>query len=251
MDFGSMLDDSFTYAKEGVWGKWKRWVLLMVSVIIFPLILGYIVRIYRGETPAPEPEKWGSLFIDGLKLLVVGLIYALPIILLVIAAFLPLVSTFISAGALSMNFESMTDTQVESWLMTNPQIMTAIGTMFILLLLAIILAIIITIFSFIGVVRFAKTGSIKEAFNFSGILSQIRRIGWINYLVALIIIVIISFVFCMFLQIFNIIPGIGEIVSLAVMIVLYPPYVLFCSRYAVRVYDSGEPEPVKADVLTH
>ena len=59
MDFGSMLDDSFAYAKDGVWEKWTRWLLLIVSMIIFPLILGYIVRIYRGERPAPEPGEWG------------------------------------------------------------------------------------------------------------------------------------------------------------------------------------------------
>ncbi len=250
MDFGTMLDESFSYAKEGVWGKWKRWLLLMISVIIFPLILGYIVRVYRGEKPAPEPEHWGSLFIDGLKMLVVCLIYALPIILLVIAAFLPLVSTFVSAGALSMNFEAMTDAQVESWMVSNPEIFSAMGTMLVLLLVAVILAIVIYIFSFMGVIQFARTGRIGDGFNFSEILARIGRIGWLSYIAALIIISIISFVFCMLLQIFTIIPGIGEFVSFAVMIMLYPPYVMFVCRYSVHVYDSGEPAaPAPAEQL--
>ena len=56
------------------------------ACIIFPLILGYIVRIYRGEKPAPEPGEWATLFIDGLKLLVVHIVYWAPVILLILLA---------------------------------------------------------------------------------------------------------------------------------------------------------------------
>ena len=241
MSFGTMLDDSFSYAKAGVWGKWKHWLFLIICLIIFPLILGYMVRIYRGEKPAPELKEWGTLFIDGLKLLAVSLIYALPIILLVIAAFLPLISTFISAGALSVDFAAMTEAQTEQWMTSHPQILSAIGTMFILLLVAVIIAIVISIFSFIGSVRFARTGRIGEGFNFSEILAQIRRIGWFTYIAALIIIGAIGVIFWLLLHIFSLIPVIGQIVYLIVMIVLYPPFVMFTSRYAALVYECGEP----------
>ena len=238
-----MLDDSFSYAKEGVWGKWKHWLLLMASLIIFPLILGYIVRIYRGEKPAPELERWGTLFIDGLKLLVVNLLYALPIILLAIAAFLPLLSTFISSGAFSVNFAAMSDTQAEQWMTSHPEILSAIGTMIILLLIAVIVAIVISIFSFIGSVRFARTGKIGEGFNFPEILAQIGRIGWLTYIAALIIIGVIGVIFWLLLHIFSVIPVIGEFVFLIVAIVAYPLFVLFVSRYAALVYECGEPAP--------
>jgi hypothetical protein len=244
-----MLDDSFSYAKEGVVGKWKHWLLLIVCLIIFPLILGYMVRIYRGEKPAPELKGWGTLFIDGLKLLAVSLIYALPIILLVIAAFLPLISTFISAGALSADFATMTDVQAEQWITSHPEIISALGTMLILLLVAIIVAIIISIFSFIGSVRFARTGRIGEGFNFSEILAQIRRIGWLRYIAALIIIAVIGIVFVTVLQLLKLIPMVGEIVFLIVIIILYPPFVMFTSRYASLVYDCGEPAPALAEQI--
>jgi len=243
MSFGTMLDDSFSYAKEGVWGKWKQWLLLIISLIIFPLILGYIVRIYRGEKPAPELKEWWAMFVDGLKLLVVSIIYALPIILLAIAAFLPLISAFVSSGALSLDFAAMTDAQAEQWLTAHPEILSAAGLMVVLLLVTLIVAVIITVFSFIGSVRFARTGRIGEGFNFTDILAQISRIGWFTYIAALIIIGVIGVVFWLLLHIFSFIPVFGEIVFLIVALVAYPPFVLFVSRYAALVYECGEPVP--------
>ena len=60
MDIGKTLNDSLEYAKDAVWGKWVRWLLLIISSIIFPLMLGYELEMYRGKKPAPEPENWGS-----------------------------------------------------------------------------------------------------------------------------------------------------------------------------------------------
>jgi hypothetical protein len=247
MSFGTMLDDSFSYAKDGVWGKWKHWLLLMASLIIFPLILGYVVRIYRGEKPAPELREWWHMFVDGLKLLAVSLIYAIPVILLAVAALLPFIRAFISAGALSTDFTAMTQAQTEQWLTAHPEIMSAAGLMLVLLLVTMVVAIIITIFSFVGTVRFARTGRIGEGFNFPEILAQIRRIGWLTYIAALIVIAVIGIVFYIVLHIFSFVPVIGNYVVLIAMIVLYPPFVLFASRYAALVYECGEPVPVPAE----
>ena len=239
MDFGSLLDDSFAYTKEGLWQRWVRWILLIVSMVIFPLILGYMVRIYRGEKPAPETGEWGALFIDGLKLLVVHVIYLLPVILLVILAFVPMLSTLVTSGALSDDFGSMSDSQMDRWLSGHPELLSAAGIMILLLLAAVLLAIVISVFSFLGVIRFARTRSISEAFNFSAILAHIGRIGWINYIIALVIISIIGFIFSMVLNIFSFIPVIGDFIEIVVMIVMYVPFILFSARYASLVYDAG------------
>jgi MFS family permease len=239
MDYGTMLDESFSYAKEGVWNKWTRWLLLIVSMIIFPLILGYMVRIFRGETPAPEPGQWGSMFIDGLKLFLVELIYAAPVILLFIIAFLPLISSLITTGALYQDFSAMSQAQTQQWILSHPEFISAAGFMMMIFMLAIILAIIITIFSFIGTIRFAATGSMSEAFNFSEILSHIRRIGWVNYILALLVIGIIGFIVGMIINLFSMIPKYGDIVSIIVMLIIYVPFILFSSRYNRRVYEAG------------
>ena len=240
LDFGSMLDDSFAYAKEGTWERWTRWLLLIMSMIIFPLILGYMARIFRGENPAPEPGEWWVTFVDGLKLLLVQIVYFFPVILLVILAFVPMVSALITSGALSEDFGSMSDSQSERWMSSHPEFLSAAGIMILLLLVAILLVIIISVFSYLGVVRYARTRSISEAFNFSVILAHIRRIGWVNYIIALLVITIIGFIFSMILNIFSFIPVVGDIVEIIVMVILYVPFLLFSARFSALVYDAGE-----------
>jgi hypothetical protein len=82
MDYTRLLGDSFDYTKEALWGRWTRWLLLLISTIIFPLIYGYSVRVMSGTKPAPEPEGWIRLFIDGIKLIVISLVYTIPVLIL-------------------------------------------------------------------------------------------------------------------------------------------------------------------------
>ena len=56
------LSDSFDYTKEALWGRWIRWLLLLVSVVIFPFIYGYVARVMSGTKPDPERKKAGSGF---------------------------------------------------------------------------------------------------------------------------------------------------------------------------------------------
>ena len=60
-------------------------ILLILQFLLIPIILvqGYYVRVLRGvsrsEPTAPSFTEWGDLFVDGLKLLVVGFAYGLLI----------------------------------------------------------------------------------------------------------------------------------------------------------------------------
>jgi Protein of unknown function (DUF4013) len=83
MDFGLILDDTFAFTKQGVFENTDRWLKLILAILCLGIPLnGYVIRIYRGEQSAPDVDNWGSLFVDGLKLMLLGLVYAIPIFVL-------------------------------------------------------------------------------------------------------------------------------------------------------------------------
>jgi len=219
MDFGAMIGNSIEYAKDSVWGKWVKWVLLAISYIIFPLIMGYIVRIYRGVKPAPELENWGSMFIDGVKLFVIGLIYAIPVMLVF----------FIFGGAGIFGLMSAGNAP------NDALIAAALGSLFLGIILAIIVGIIISLIAMIGTIRFARKDSMGEAFNISAILAHIGKIGWGSYIIALIVLWLVSFVFAFVIGLLSAIPVIGWIIALF----LYPVFAIFTARYMTLIYESA------------
>ncbi|MCK4269500.1 MAG: DUF4013 domain-containing protein [Methanogenium sp.] len=208
-----MLGDSFEYTKEALIGKWTRWFLLIICAIIFPLFGGYSVRIMSGAKPAPELENWGSLFIDGIKLLVLGLIYSIPVM---IVAFLVL-------GGSIMALASGSDSVVAAG------IAGLLGG----LLIVLILALIIGLISIMGMIRFSRTGSMGEAFNFSAIFETIGKIGWVHYIIAVVVMVVLLGVVY---SVLGMIPVIGWLLS----ILLMPAFGIFEYRYFTAIYESVE-----------
>ncbi len=226
MEIGNLVTESFEYSKEALWGKWVRWLLLIISTIIFPLILGYGMEIYKGKKPAPEPEHWVHLFINGLKLFVAGLIWAIPVFLV-----------FLFLGGASI-FALVT-----GGIFANPAAIAAgIGGIIIAFLLAMILAFIISLIWTLGQVRLGRTERFGEAFNVSAITATIRKVGWGDYIVALIVLWIISFIYLAIIGLFNQIPYIGWLIWLFLVV----PLIIFYSRYITLIYESAGPEPVPA-----
>ena len=209
MDSGQMLTESYEYAKEALWEKWKKWILLIISAIIFPLLLGYTMEVMRGKKPAPPLENWWKLFVDGLKLFVVGIIYALPVILLVIV---------LIGGSILL-------------LMNPDTLVKGLGTMFAGIIVIIVVAVLISLISTMGNVRLSRTNSMAEAFNFGAIFERIGRIGWGNYFISLLVMYIIIGVVVVAIAL---IPVIGGLINL----IIAPAYSIFTSRYYTQIYDS-------------
>lgn len=234
MEYGKMLGDSVEYAREAVWGKWTKWILLIVATIIFPLLLGYVMEIYRGTKPAPELEHWGKLFIDGLKLIVAWIIYMLPVIAVVLLFGGWAFFSAMQQAAMSGNPDYFT---------ANPELLIPlIGTFLIGLFIALILAILIGLIATVGIIRMARKERFGEAFNFSGIFETIGKIGWGRYILALLVLFIVLMVFWFILAIIMAIPYIGWLIYL----VLIPLLSIFQARYLAQVYDEGE--VLKAEV---
>jgi hypothetical protein len=216
MDYGKMVDESFKYVMEGVVGNWKKWLMLIIATIPLGIpLVGYIMKILRNEKPSPDVEGWGALFVDGIKYIVVALIYTIPIIIVGI-----LVLGAGTAGMISGNPATM---------------MAAFGAMAVGLIIMLIISIFIAVFEIIGVVRLARTGKIGEAFNFNAILGTINKIGWRPYLLAIGILFIAGFIMGVISIVLIIIPILGEVICLC----LIAPFSLFIARYTCQVYDSA------------
>jgi len=219
-----MLGESFNYAKEGVVEKMNRWVMLAIATIILCIPLtGYMMKIYRGVKPAPEVDDWGTLFIDGIKLLIVGFIYFIPVIIIWAIA-----SAAMFGAVLSGNPSAA---------------MAGMAGAGVLGLVAIILEIIIALILPMAAIRFARTNNFGEAFNFNAILAHIGKIGWINYIIALIIaaivigipVVIIYFILFMLIFALSII---GLLIAALVFLIIIPPITVFKARYITQLYDT-------------
>jgi hypothetical protein len=216
MDFGNMLGDSFAYAKDAVVGKWMQWLLLVIATIILCIpLLGYSLKVLRGEKPAPEVTDWGTLFIDGIKYMIVSLIYAIPTLIIFFVT--------IGAGVVAMAGQD------------PAELMGAIGGMLFGFIVVAIVGILTMIFATIGIIRFARTGSMGEAFNFKEISATIGKIGWGPYIIALIVMIVVVIVIEIILSIIGMIPILGMIINL----VFIAPVMIFQSRYLCQVYDSA------------
>ena len=216
MDYGSMVGESFEYAKEAVVGKWNKWLMLIIATILLGLpLMGYAMKVLRGEKPAPEVNDWGTLFIDGIKYFIVSLIYAIPILIVWV-----LVMGASAAAIMSGNYSAM---------------MAAFGAMALGVLVMFVLGVIIAVFEVIGIVRFARTGSIGEAFNMSAILATINKIGWVPYIIALIVLMIVAIIIAIIVGILTMIPFLGIIIYVC----LIAPIILLFMRYICLLYDSA------------
>ena len=212
MDIGTMLGDSFEYTKDALVGKWMRWLILLIGTIIFPIILGYTLRVYRGERTPPDPQDWIAVFIDGLKLFIVELIWAIPVIIVGLLFF---------GGGIAM-MASGSDAATAA----------GVGTMLIGIPILLVVTLLVALFAAMGAVRFARTDSFGEAFNFSAILAHIGRIGWGTYIIALVVLIAVYFVISFVL---GAIPVIGWLIS----IVIGPALSIFGARYVTLLYDSA------------
>lgn len=228
LDFGNTLSDSFEYTKEAVVGKWMQWLLLVVATILLCLpLLGYTLKVYRGEKPAPEVTGWGTLFVDGIKYVIVSFVWFIPllviVIALIVAAFMPYSSVITVSGSGSPALSA------------NPGLF--LGALGVSLLVVILVALLTVFFSTIGIIRFARTGSMGEAFNFSEILTTIRKIGWGTYISALVVLLVAMIVIEIVITLLGFIPVLGIIIN----IVMIAPVSIFEARYLCQVYDAAGP----------
>jgi hypothetical protein len=212
MDIGKALGESVAFAQDTVWGKWVRWILLIFCTLFFPLLLGYQVEIYRGKKPAPDWCRLEQFFIDGLKLFVIQLIYAIPVIIVLVLT--------IGAGILAFT--------------TPAGAMAMWGSFAVGIIITLIVAIVIALVEMMGVIRFARMGRIGEAFNFGAIFGTIGKIGWVSYILSIVALYVVVFIVVVIL---SLIPILGMVF----VFLLAPAIAIFTTQYVTLLYDSVSP----------
>ena len=238
MDYREIVRDALTYTRQGVFERGSRWAHLILAVILLSIPMnGYIMRIYRGETPAPEVDRWGRLCIDGLKLMIVGLIWSIPILVIWTVTYGSLVRAVLSGNLHSPVFTHWTPNM---------------GLVLLMYLFEIAIGILLPVAS----IRFARSNRFAEAFNFRAIVDHIGKIGWLGYILGLIIVAILVAVPIMAVVGIFVLLGImtglitgfslaairGTIIIAVLAILLISPiFVVFQARYWTRLYDSAAP----------
>ena len=226
MEIGEIISDAVKYPSS----NWKKVLILgvffILSIVIVGIffVLGYFLRILKstiaGVDELPEFDDWGDMFVDGLKVLVVYIVYLLiPGIVIVAGVF----------------------TSIASLAATNTSIYTAPASFFALIgvtgIIGYILALIFALFAYIAVANMAYYDEIEAAFRFSEILDKIKMIGWGKYIIWYIVMWVIALIVGLIAGILNIIPLIGTIIAL---LVIYPYFVMFFSRSLGLIFTSNE-----------
>jgi hypothetical protein len=238
MDFGMILDDALAYTKQGVFGNSDRWLKLIIAILCLGIPMnGYVMRIYRGLQPVPEVDHWGSLFVDGLKLILLGLVYAIPVFILYAIIY----------GSIFLAAMSESPTHLNAAMKSGG--VPNLGLVVLIFIVEIAVGLIMPVAS----IRFARTNSFSEGFNVGAILTCIGKIGWINYLIALILITLviaipIGILVLGFILLGGITMVLFKVSSIAILgfilamilviLVLAPLFAVFQARYMTRVYDS-------------
>jgi hypothetical protein len=238
MDFGEMLGDAFSYTTAGVIEDMNRWLKLILAILCLGLPFnGYIMRVYRGTTPAPEVDQWGTLFVDGLKLFAAGIVYAIPIMALWVLIYGPM---FLAIFSGSMDEKGMTTFE--------PNLL--------LMMLFYIVEIVVAVLMPVASIRLARTGAFFEAFNLGALFETIGKIGWLNYIVAFILVsIVVSIPIFVLIIGFIIVGGISlfllkeagwllilGLIALAILLILVlsPLFGVFQARYMTRVYETAD-----------
>jgi hypothetical protein len=257
MDYGALVSDAVQYTKAALFTKPVTWLVFILCSLPFALInflynpknmvsatgqfqwsnfpwmqilllgliglllsfilSGYLVRIFRGTTPPPGFDSFGALYLDGIKLSVIALVWLIPALVILIASFIMIV------------FGAMSRTAPMGTMMTAG---------FLLLMIGLIVLVITLVYMYMGCVRFARTGSMREAFRISALTATIQAIGWGAYILALVIVAVLVVLFGLVIALLALIPLVGWVIQL----VLEPLIQIFSARYISRVYDHGVPQ---------
>ncbi|MDR0980900.1 MAG: DUF4013 domain-containing protein [Methanocalculaceae archaeon] len=189
-------------------------ILCIIPIIGWALLMGFTVRVYRGGEA--KLGEWIKMLIDGILVWIIGIVYSI----------VPMIVLFIFGGAALMN----------PMLIMDPEAAAAAtaGVSIIGLIIFLIVALIFGIMSSMAIVRFAKEESLGAAFQFGEIFKIIGKIGWIHYILSIIILAIIFAVIGFICGLLMIV-----LIGFILILILFPFLCIWQARFVANLYESA------------
>lgn len=227
MDIGYLTSDAAKYPLN----DWKKVIILgilfLISFLIVPafLTMGYLFRVLKwsiaGVDELPDFDEWGEMFIDGLKFLVVQLAY------FIVPFFIIFAGIWTSIGSL-LSIQNTGDA------IAPTAVFSLMGGLFILgLILAVIFGALFTI----ALANMAYyDGEIGAAFKFREILDIMAAIGWVDFIIWYIMMILIGAGLGFVAAIIGLIPILGWVL---IILIIYPYLYLLYAKALGLLFVSG------------
>lgn len=187
--------------------------VVLSSILIFIsglFVAGYYLRVMEttlaGEGGLPDFSNRGELLLNGLKLLVVQIVYLLiPTVVLVLCA----------------------------WLVYSASVQSILMVMFLSGILVVLIFLLFSLFLTMASAHLAATGSIKEALRFGVIQEMISAIGWGDYLLWYLLMVVLVMVAVVLMAFISVIPILGTFIA---WILIQPYLEILVARSVALAY---------------
>lgn len=218
MDIGYLTSDAAKYSSKSLKKVLILGILFLISFLIVPafLSMGYLFRVLKlsidGVDNLPDFERWGEMFVDGLKVFVVQLTYFI----------IPFAFIFIGLWTSITSLMALQDAGSTM----NPTF--SLSLTWGLIFLGLAMAVIFGAFFTIALANMAYyDGEIMAAFRFKEILDTISNISWVDFIVWYVVMITIGLSMLVTAIIIGLIPILGLIISI---LAIYPYINLLFAR---------------------
>lgn len=207
-------------------------VIISLSCIFFiPLIQGYCYRIAKNDlAEMPDHTNLWGLFFSGWRVNLVILYYAIPMIVISLIYAMIFYYLFPEAG-----LYATIDVMALESLFTVLVTLSYVGLEFITMIF-------VSLFAFVGLVHLTRSGSLAQATHIRGIAAIIKKIGWYDYILSLIIMsilfLLVTFILITLAQIFAY-NGAAIVILLGGYLFVMIPIIVFFVRYLAEVYNTA------------
>lgn len=231
-------------------------VVAIIGIItgLFAIIVGLIYNGYgltvirdtiinrnisiAGKEPTLPEFKWSENIIDGLKVLILTILYMIiPAIVGIILAYGLGVFSDVVVINQTMNIYNQTGAHLPYTFSTISMGGSAGFSIAIVHTVTVLLAIIFTLFATIAMARLAETGRLGSIIEFNEIINTISKIGWGNYIIWFILLYIIVTLISLIAALIIFIPILGIIIYLFII----PAFlIIFKSRAIGLIYNASK-----------